>query len=142
GCQCDSVQPDPHGKATVTPQLYAGNTVHHGKLVYQEAVGVIVQLQEGHLGAGQAVVLDGARIAVRLGNLRRIDFIRQSTRHPGNLVADIVGRLVDVPAHRELHRNVGAAIAAAGVDRGDTLDAVDLVLDELGDLGFDDLCGG
>src|SRR5690606_8974512 len=101
-----------------------------------------VQLQEGHLAAGQAEVLDRAGVAVRLGDLRRIHFVREPARHPGNLVADVIRRLVDVAAHGKLDGDVGTAVTAAGVDRGNTLDTVDLILDELGDLGFDNLRRG
>src|SRR5690606_6361227 len=140
-CQRNTVQPYTHGITAGTPYGNTGNTINYGKLVSDVTLCVIVQLQEGHLGAGQVKERNRTTVSVGLGNCRRIHILWQTTCDTGYLVTDIVSSLVDIPAYTKFNRNPGTAVTAVGVDSNNPFHTIDLVLNELGNLGFHNLCG-
>jgi hypothetical protein len=80
-------------------------------------------------------------VRIRLGNLRVVDLGRNPAAHAGDLVAHVVRGLVHVAIDIELERDPGALLARTRPDDLQAVDRRDFLLDQLGDLGFDDLGG-
>ena len=97
------VEPHTHGITAGTPHTDVGNTIDHSKLINDEAFSIIIELQKAHLRAGQIEKGNRSTVCVGLGNLWRLYILRQSPGNAGNLVANIIGSLIDVASDFKLH---------------------------------------
>ncbi len=99
----DAIQPYTHGITTSAHHADIGDTIDYSKLIYNKAFCIIIELQKAHLRAGQIKKRNRSAINISLGNLRRVYILRQSPGNAGNLVANIIGSLIDVAPDFKLH---------------------------------------
>ena len=85
---------------------------------------------------------DRLRIRLDLGDDRFVDLVRHAPAHAADAVAHVGGRDVGIDVGAEAHGDLAALLAAGRGDDLDAFDAGDRVLQDLRDLGLDDLGGG
>src|SRR5690606_30050723 len=132
-----AVQPYPHRVALAAAQAHLGHALQAGETVHQGARRVVGQLQLVHAGRAQVEPDDRVGIALDLGDLGRVRLFRHAVGDPADRVAHVVGGGLDVAAGVELDADPRAAVAAAGFDRVDALDAGQRIFHGLGDAGLD-----
>lgn len=72
-------------------------------------------------------------------NNRRIGVFRHTVRYTADLIAHIIGGLVDIAAHIEFEIDAAEAVARVRIDGINALNAADLLFDNFDDLRFNDL---
>jgi hypothetical protein len=137
-----AVEPDAHRVAARAADLHARHALDHGEAVDEHALGDVGQLERAVAIAGEGEPHDRLRVAVGLGDLRRVRLGGQLRRDAPDAVAHVVRGLVDVAVERELDDHRRALVAARGGQLDDALEARDLVLDDLRDARLDDFRGG
>src|SRR5690606_22085595 len=121
--QLVAIQPDPHRVALAAAHAHLGHALQAGEAVHQVALRVVGQLQQVHRLRAQVEPDDGVGIALDLADFRRVGLLRHAVGDPADRVADVVGGGLDVAAGVELDADPRAAVAAAGLDGVDALDA-------------------
>src|SRR5690606_3012953 len=133
------VQPDADGVAALAEDLDLGDAIQGRQAIDHEALDVVGDLGRPHAIAGNADADHRIVVVVALRDPRLVDLVRQIAAHARHRVPHVVGRLVDVPARLELDRGPAAAAPAARADRLNAGDARHRALDDLHDVGIDDL---
>jgi hypothetical protein len=106
------VEPDAHGIGLVPAHPHPGYPVQDREAVHQEAVGIVGELGDAQPIARQVEPDHRVVVAVDLLDLRGVGLVRELIQDPGDPVADVVGRPVDVAAHFQLDGDDRAAVLA------------------------------
>src|SRR5262249_22062504 len=80
---------------------------------------------------------DRLRVRIHLGDLHRTGVARELADNLRQLVADVLGRRLDLALQREGDRDTRVALIGRGAELVDAADRIHRLFDALGDLGFD-----
>ena len=136
------VEPQAHRVRLVPPDVDSAHAGNGLQALGKGLVGDARKLEQIPRVAVHGEHQDGEVVCIGLGHSRRVDVrgkVGQSAEHA---IPDVVGSLLDVRGEVELDGDGAAPLAAHRSERSDPRDAVDGVLEGLGDLRFDDVCVG
>ncbi len=134
-----AIQIDAHGVVAFAAHHHPRHAVHHRQAVDDNAARVIRHLQLIPAVAHQIEPHDGAGVGVRLGHARQIHLVGQAVEAAPDGLLDVVDRGFHVAAHLELDGDGRRAVAAHRVDELDAVDTTQLLFENAGDLGIDDI---
>ena len=132
------IEPEPHGETLFAGDPYPRDALDRLQAVLDLGFGEPRQFEGRVPRAVQAEPNDGERVGVLLGNDRFFDVVGQTAAHARDAVADVLRAQVDVAREIELDGDVADLLAALAGEGLDPFDVVDLFLQPLGNLGFDD----
>ena len=99
---------------------------------------VLAHLDQGSVGV-HGKPQHGLVAEILLVDHRRLDVTRELEAGAGDLVADVLGRDVDVRSQLELHADGASPLRAGAAERADAGDGVEVLLEDVGDVLLDDL---
>ena len=136
------VDPQPHGVGLVAPDVDPADLGDGLQPLDEELVGDARQLEQVAAVAADGDLEDRRLVGVGLRDRRRVDVGGQVALGPRHPVADVVGGGLEVGVELELDGDRRASLAADRGQGADAGDAVDRLLERLGDLRLDDVGGG
>ena len=131
------IEPQAHRVAFLAPYLHAAHVADGLQLLFDREVGDLAQFQQRPLVALDGHHQDRRGVGVGFGHRRGIAVAGQVALGARHLVAHVVGGGFEVHRELELHGDTALALTADARQRTDARDAVDVLLERLGNLVFD-----
>ena len=138
-CHLGGVQPYTHRVTLLTPNLHGTNVADGLQLLLDCEVGNLANLQQRALVALHGQHKDRLRVSVGLRYGRRVAVTRQETLRTRHLVTHVICRSLQVHRELKLYGDTARTLRADTRQRTDTGDTVDVLLQRLGNLVFDNV---
>ena len=131
------IDPQPHGERLVAPDVDPADPGDGLQALGEELVGEALELEQRAAVAADRDLDDRRLVVVRLRDRRRVDVGGEVPHRPRHPVADVVGRVVDIPVQLEFQDDAGTAVQALGTHGLDSLESGQPVLDQLREVSSD-----
>src|SRR5512140_2779436 len=111
-------------------------------MFFEDAVSDIGELEVRVPGAGESHPDDWLSVDIDFLDDRVVRFAWQGTTDTRNAIANVVGSLVDIAAKFKFDGDNRALLLAGGGEGLDAFDGGKLLLEDIGNRGFDDIRAG
>src|SRR5690554_6651217 len=137
--QFGRIHPQAYGKAFGAPGADLTHTLYGLETLLKSYFSILGQVDEGTTAAAQSYGENRLGIGVGLGHHRRIGIGGQAPHGARDFIAHVVGSGLQIHFQVKFYGNATGAIATAAADASNALNAVNGLLQGLGNLGLNNI---